>query len=451
LSRRTATVPVGRDKNEQGPTRWASFRPLRHRQFALVWSAALVSNIGSWMQTIAVGALVTQLTGHASAAGFVAAAAFVPIGVLSPIGGALADRLDRRRFLLLTTVGETAFATLLAALYATGHTSTATVSAAVFGGGCMAALGFPCYQAMLPDLVGKDDLLGAVSLSTAQFNLGRVVGPALAGLVIHFGSYGLAFAVNAVSFGAVMIALAIVRVPSPRLGGEVTLWSRIREGAAAAWADPGCRAVLGLATAMALCASPFIALIPAMAFLVFHGGAATVSLLVTAQGIGAVAGALLLAPLAERFGRRRMLLVNLVLLPIALVLYSASPSPDAGAVALALVGLTYVSVFSGLNVVLQLRAPAELRGRILSLFFVVVGVIYPLGASLQGKLADHAGLREVTAGGAIAMLAVFAAAAALRPAQLRMLDQPLPGEPGQLGRPLQGEQVAGAGHVDQPG
>ena len=117
----------------------ASLRPLRHRNFALVWWAALVSNIGTWMQTIAVGALVTEVTHRSSAPGAVAAAGFLPIGVLSPLGGALADRLERRRLLLLTTVGETFFATLLAVLYATGHATTLAVGACVFGAGCAAA------------------------------------------------------------------------------------------------------------------------------------------------------------------------------------------------------------------------------------------------------------------------------------------------------------------------
>lgn len=126
-------------------TRFASLRPLRHRDFALLWSAALVSNVGTWMQTIAVGTLVTEITGRASGAGFVAAAGFLPIGFLSPIGGALADRVDRRRFLLLTTIGEVFFAAALALIHATGNSSELSVSAAVFGGGCMAALGFPCY------------------------------------------------------------------------------------------------------------------------------------------------------------------------------------------------------------------------------------------------------------------------------------------------------------------
>lgn len=402
--------------------RFASLRPLRHRDFALLWSAALVSNVGTWMQTIAVGTLVTEITGRASGAGFVAAAGFLPIGILSPIGGALADRVDRRRFLLVTTVGEVFFAAALAVIHATGNSSELSVSAAVFGGGCMAALGFPCYQAMLPDLVGKDDLLGAVSLSSAQFNLGRVIGPALAGLVIHLGSYTWAFAVNAGSFFATVLALLAMRVPPAPGTEDASLWSRIVDGARAARNEPGSWAALNLAFVLALCASPFIALIPAIAVVLFDGDAGTTSLLVTAQGVGAVAGALALAPLADRYGRRRMLVLNLFLLPAALVLYASAPTIELAAIALGLVGLTYISVFSGLNVVIQLRAPAAYRGRVLSLYFVVVGVVYPIGSALQGRIADAHGLRWTTAGGALAMVAVVGAVALLRPRRLRTLD-----------------------------
>ena len=219
--------------------RFAGLRPLRHRQFALIWTAALVSNVGTWMQTVAVGTLITERTGEAGQAGLVAAAGFLPVGLLSPVGGALADRVDRRRLLVLTTLGETGFASLLALLYASGHASTVAVDLCVFGGGCMAALGFPCYQAMLPDLVSHEDLLGAVSLSSAQFNLGRVIGPALAGVVIAFGSYSWAFGLNAASFGAVLAALVVVRVASPKTGAGEGLWHQIKVGAR--YALPGAR------------------------------------------------------------------------------------------------------------------------------------------------------------------------------------------------------------------
>jgi MFS family permease len=393
-----------------GGPRWSSFRPLRHRNFALVWSAALVSNVGSWMQTVAVGTLVTELTGRASGAGFIAAAGFLPIGILSPFGGAIADRVDRRRFLILTTLGETSAAVALAVVHATGHATPLTVAAPVFAGGAIAALGFPCYQAMLPDLVGEDDLLGAVSLSSAQFNLGRVIGPALAGLAIHFGSYTWAFAANALSFGAVVAALAAVRVGSPRAGPGARVLAQIRDGVRAAREEPGCRQALRVAFVMALCASPFIAMVPAFAVVVFGGDAGTTSLLVTAQGLGAVAGALAMTPLAARIGRDRALAVNLALLPVTLAVYAGAPAVPWAAMALVLVGATYIGVFSGLNTLIQLRAPAAYRGRILSLYFVVVGVMYPIGAAVQGRIADWAGLRLTTAGGAAAMLGFVALA-----------------------------------------
>lgn len=367
-----------------------------------------MSNVGNWMQTVAVGTLVTELTGRASGAGFIAAAGFLPIGLFSPLGGAIADRVDRRRFLVVTTTGETVAAVALAVIHATGHATPLTLAAPVFAGGAVAALGFPCYQAMLPDLVGTDDLLGAVSLSSAQFNLGRVIGPALAGLVIHFGSYTWAFAANAASFAAVLAALGAVRVASPRPPVGTGVLAQVREGMRAAREEPGCFRALQTAFVMALCASPFIALVPAFAVVLFHGDAGTTSLLVTAQGIGAVAGALAMTPLAARIGRDRALAANLVSLPVVLVLYAATPNEWFAAGGLVLVGAIYIGVFSGLNTLIQLRAPAAFRGRILSLYFVVVGVVYPVGAALQGRAADVVGLRATTAGGAAAMLAVLA-------------------------------------------
>ena len=252
----------------------SSLQPLRHRQFALVWSAALVSNIGSWVQTVAIGVLVTELTGQARWTGLVAAAAFLPIGLLSPVGGVMADRADRRRILLLTTLGEVVFAVLLAVLAATGSVTPVNLAVVALGGGCMAAFGFPAYQAILPDLVPKDDLLGAISLSSAQWNLGRVVGPALAGLVLALGSYTFAFVINALSFGAVFVAIAFVRLPPPRPDPDETggIGRRIVTGARGAWTEPGCRAaILGIAVA-ALLLSPFIALIPAVAVKLFDAG-----------------------------------------------------------------------------------------------------------------------------------------------------------------------------------
>jgi len=405
----------------------ASLRPLRRRDFALVWSAALVSNIGSWLQTIAVGVLVTELTGQARWTGLVAAAAFMPIGVLSPVGGAIADRVDRRRLLLGTTIGETVFAALLAVLVGTGNATPLGVTALVFAGGCMTALGFPAYQAILPDLVDREDLLGASSLSMAQYNLGRVVGPVVAGAVLVAGSFTWAFALNAVSYGAVMVALLMVRFKTPPRAAEgepAGLWARIVAGARGARAEPGCWAAIVTIAVTALLLSPFIALIPAVTLKLFAGGEGATSLLIGAQGVGAVAGALSLASLAGRFGRRRVLVVNLVVLPFLLAGYAAAPTVAVAAAALVAVGAAYVGVLSGLGTVVQLRAPEVLRARILSLYMVALGTVYPIGAVVHGALGDRWGLRAVTAGGAAIFVVVIVAGGLSRPDLVAALDDP---------------------------
>ncbi|MEZ5179546.1 MAG: MFS transporter [Acidimicrobiales bacterium] len=215
--------------------RSVAFAPLRHRNYALVWAAGLISNIGTWMETVAVGDLVARSTGEAGWTALVAAAGFLPMGLLGPIGGAVADRVDRRRLLLAMTSAQMVCAGLLTALSATHRATPAAVALVVFAAGCVAGVGFPAYAAMLPDLVPEDQLLAAMSLSQAQWNLGRVVGPALAGVAIALGSYTAAFALNTLSFAAMLGALQLLRLerrhpPTDDDG----LWTRIAVGRAAA-------------------------------------------------------------------------------------------------------------------------------------------------------------------------------------------------------------------------
>jgi MFS family permease len=405
----------------------ASFRPLRSRNFALIWSAALVSNVGSWMQTVALGVLVFARTDQPGWTGLVAAAGFLPIGLLAPVGGALADRLDRRRWLIVTTLAEMTFATVLAVLAATRHDPPGVLVALSFLGGASGAIGFPAYQAMVPDLVPTEDLLGAVSLSSAQFNLGRVIGPALAGLTLLTHNYGLVFGINAASFAATVVALIMVRLPKPIPSADsVGMVARIVAGARAARDEPGCRAAIGLIALVALLASPFIALVPAMAGALDRSGVSTsvaTAILVTAQGVGAVAGALALPSLVERVGRRAMMRSALFALPVVLILYGLSPSLWPSAVAFVAVGAVYISVLSGLNTVVQLRAPAEVRGRILSIYMMGLGIVYPLGAVIQGLVADQAGVRSVTVVGAILLMVGMVAIATFRPSVLDALGE----------------------------
>jgi MFS family permease len=391
----------------------AALRPLRYRNFAILWTASLVSNIGTWMQTVAIGALVVARTGQASWAVLVAAGAFLPIGLLSPVGGALADRLPRRPVIAAGNLAEALVAAALAALVSAGHDSPAMLLGLVTLQGCASALIMPFSQAILPDLVPRSDFLAASSLNSAQWNAGRIVGPALAGATIAAFGFGASFVANAVSFLAVVAAMLFVRL-SPPPGRTGSVLAALRDGLAAARAQPSCRAAIISIGVVAFVAAPFIALVPAMALRLSHGGptavAAATSQLTTAQGLGAVAGALILAPLAARIGRGPLLGWSLALLPIALTGYAVAPSRWWGIAGLFIVGMVYVAVLSGLSTTVQLYAPPAYRGRVISFFQVALGVSYPIGALLQGPLADTVGIGWTTAGSALvlALIGLFA-------------------------------------------
>jgi MFS family permease len=401
---------------------------LRHRNFALVWSGGVVSNAGSWMQTVAVGAFVTAKTGQAGWAGLVAAAAFLPIGLLSPIGGALADRLDRRKFILCTNLGDALMASVLAWLAFTGRAEPWNVALVVFVSGCLVAIALPCLQAMTLDLIPRDDLLAAAGLTSAQYNLGRVFGPTLAGAVIAVWGYPWAFTLNAVSFLAVVGAMVLLRITHTPSTDATPLFERIRIGARAARANPGARAAITMIAIVALLLSPFIALIPARAYLLTDGTTRAVGqvtgYLTTAQGVGAVIGALLITPLAYRYGRHRMLMINLTLLPFVLALYANVTSRWAAVAALGLVGMVYIGILSGANTIVQLWAPAEFRGRILSLYLVALGSIYPIGGLIQGWVIDRIGFARTVTSAALLMLAALLVWRLRRPESLRALADP---------------------------
>jgi predicted MFS family arabinose efflux permease len=417
-------------------------RPLRHRNFSLLWGAGLVSTIGTWMQAVAVGALLISRTGQATWAVLVAAAAFLPIGLLSPVGGALADRVARRPVLIAGNVAAGGVAFALAALVGAGHDDPAVLVGLVAVQGAASAVIGPFQQAILPDLVPQSEFLPAIALNSAQWNLGRIAGPALAGAAIAAFGYPLAFDANAVSFLAVVAALLFVRFAPPAGPAGGGLLASLRAGLAAARGEPGCWAAIWTIGVVALIASPFIALVPAMAERVARGPglaagalpsgravAAATGVLTTAQGIGAVAGAMCLAGLAARFGPGRVLAGSLAAFPLALVIYGCAQSLFWAAAGLFAVGLVYIGVLSGLSTVVQVRAPAAYRGRVLSLYLVALGVAYPVGALVQGPVVDRIGIGWTTTATALLLTVVLAVAAVSLPGVRRALLRPAPADP----------------------
>jgi hypothetical protein len=231
----------------------------------------------------------------------------------------------------------------------------------------------------------------------------------LAGVVLLAGSAAWAFAVNAVSFGAVVAALVVLRLPPREPVGrdDSGIFRRIAEGARIAAAEPGCRSAIVLIAIVALIGSPFIALVPAIAITALHRGVSGTSVLLTAQGVGAVGCALVLASLVMAFGRR-LLVGALGAFPLALVYYGLAPSLWTAALGILVVGATYMGVLTGLNTVVQRRAPTEARGRVLGLYMMALGVIYPVGAVVEGAIAHVVGIRAVTVASGIVLFAVMA-------------------------------------------
>jgi MFS family permease len=406
--------------------RLISFAPLRHKAYARLWTGAFVSNIGTWMESIALGIYVQKHTGQAAWTGTVAAAAFRPIAFFSPIGGALADRYPRRVLMIATSLVQTALASLLTVLFVVGNPSAPTITLIALGNGVCAALGFPSFQAILPDLVPPEDLPGAIALSSAQYNLGRVIGPVIAGVVIDLGGYAWAEGVNAVSFLAVVAVMLTLELPAPSVHARAEKFLRsIADGFRFVRREPGLRV-----TALAMCvntflAAPFIALVPTMALEVLKRGSAGTAVLITAQGIGAVLMAFSLGSLVQRYGARRVLMTLMSALPIALVAYASAPNLELSAVAIFAVGTLYLGALSSFTTIAQLRVPPEIRGRVLAVFTVILGSLYPLGSIIQGKVADHIGLRETTIGSAALMALVLLATRVVRPGISAAIDQPV--------------------------
>jgi MFS family permease len=317
----------------------------------------------------------------------------------------MADRLDRKRVLITTNALAAVFAAMLAVWVGRGNAGPGVIAVLSFVAGAVVMFGFASFQTALPDLVPREHLVAAVGLSNAQWNLGRILGPALAALAMTVGSISTALWCNVVSFGAVIVAVLAARLPH-REGVRRPIFRALADGAGFARHHPAMRRMLALMIATILIGSPFIAFVSQMATNVFGGNARSTSLLVTAQGVGAVTAAFTLGGLTKRLGVWRLLTGAVLLLGPALVLYAIAPELWVAAIGLAIVGLLYGYAFTSFAGVAQQSAPDEMRGRVLAVNSFVLGLLYPIGTLIQGALADTAGLRWVTAASGLTLLAV---------------------------------------------
>nr|WP_225936898.1 MFS transporter [Myxococcus sp. RHSTA-1-4] len=399
-----------------------SFRAFGRRDFVAVWCGALVSNLGTWMEVLALGVYVTAETGRAEWTGGIAALTYLPSVVLSPLGGALADRFDRRFFIAACTLAQAVLAGVLAALALTGNLTVQAVAAISFLNGCVHVLAMPAYTALTAGLVPPEDLHSAMSLTATQFNLGRILGPVLAAPLMAAAGVGWVFLLNAVSFLAVLAAVMSVG-PQRRSASAAPprgLWADIAQGARVARQDAAIwLALVGLFT-MAVLVTPFIILVPVFVMKVFGQGASAASVLVSIQGVGALVASVTVGSLVERWGRQRLLEASLLALGPAALFYWLSPTLHVAMAAMLVLGAVYMVAVTGLSTRCQERAPREMQARVSSLGIVLLNAGYSLGTWLQGALMDRLGVRLVTASAAALFLLVAVGLRTRRPREVAL-------------------------------
>jgi MFS family permease len=375
------------------------------------------------MQAAALGYYTVHVTHSSGWGAAVASAEFAPTALLGPLGGAIADRYPRRVIFLVATLVQAVLAAALTVAMVAGQPGPVIIALYALANGCVFALGFPAFQAILPELVPVEDLSGAIGLSSASWNLGRVIGPVLGVFVYQHWSIAAVLGVNAVSFFAVVAALSVLRLP-PSVPSRTPLVAAIVEGFKFARDEPGLRVTLLALCLNTLCVAPFIGLIPAFVEKVFDGDKGDVGLLIAAQGAGAVAMGVAFGSLAQRFGVRRIMVAALVGGPVALIGYGLAPNVPLAAMAMLCTGALYFAALSSFSTTAQRRAPSQLRGRVVSLNQVVLGTVYAVSVNVEGQLGDRIGLRQVTIGGAVISLVVLLVVRVVRPGYSAPVDPP---------------------------
>lgn len=392
----------------------ALFRSLRIYNYR-VWAAgALVSNVGTWMQRVAQDWLVlTVLTAHnASAVGVTMALQFGPQLALLPLTGYAADHFDRRKLVMITQALLGVLALGLGLVTVTGVVTLWQVYGFALGLGCVTAFDAPARQTFVNDLVGDTYLSNAVALNSTSFNTARMIGPAVAGLLIAAVGTGWVFLINAASFAAVLGSLGLLRVGELNAGTRpARKASGLVEGFRYVWQRPDLKTMLVMLFLIGTFGFNFPIYISTMSVTVFHGNAGQYGLLTSALAIGSVTGALLAAK-RER-PTIRLLCIATLCFGLCCGLAALAPDEILYAAALTLTGLAALTFNTSTNTLMQLTTEPAMRGRVMALRIAVIMGGTPLGAPIVGWIADHAGPRWAMAVGACAGVAASAVAGAL--------------------------------------
>jgi MFS family permease len=382
--------------------RWATtLRALRHRNFQLFFSGQLISLTGTWMQSVAQAWLVYSMTKSPLLLGSVGFASQIPVFLVAPFGGITADRVNRQRLIITTQICALILAGVLAWLTLSGRVQVWHIFLLAALLGIVNAFDIPGRQAFLVDMVGKEDLMNAIALNSSMFNGARVVGPAVAGILVAKIGEGWCFAANSISYIAVIIGLLLMQVQShPRISKHSPI-EDIIEGFRWVNQTKIIRSLLILIGLVSLVGMPYTVLMPVFADKILHGGARGLGILMGATGVGALFGALTLAAKTGIKGLGRWIVITCAGLGVSLFCFSFSTSFWLSAVFLLPAGYSMMLQMACSNTLIQSMVPDQLRGRVMSVYSMMFMGMAPFGAFFGGALAHRVGAPITVAVGAI--------------------------------------------------
>ncbi|MEO0079885.1 MAG: MFS transporter [candidate division WOR-3 bacterium] len=399
----------------------ATFAAFRHKNFRLYWFGQFVSFIGTWMQNTAKGWLVLTLTNSPFLVGLDSAMTWLPAWLVSLPAGVFADRFSKRNLMLFTQSALALLALILAILTWTRVVTIYHILIISCLSGFVVALNSPVAQSLIPELVGRKDVLNAIALNSSLFNAGRIIGPAIAGALLTFTSPGTCFGINAASFLAIIIALHFIRLEtadSARVHGSV--WQSISSGLNFVRSHPDIRLLILMIAVFSSLGIVYIPMMPVFARDVFLAGSRGYGLLMSALGVGALAGGLFLATISKTAHKGRLLLLGTMLLGLLLFLFSALRSLWAAVALLGLIGFCQTSIASLTNTLVQTLSPDNLRGRVMSIYMLCFNGMFPIGALIAGSIAQRCGAPAATLVGGAGVLASLLVLYLIRPQLSRL-------------------------------
>jgi len=368
------------------------FSSLQVKYFRIYWLGMFVSLIGTCMQTVAQSWLVFQLTNSAFLLGVVGFLGSIPIFVLSLFGGVLADRGNKRNILIFTQVTFMFLAFLLAILTQFKLVTPLQIMFIALFNGIVMAFDAPARQSIVVELVGKKHLFNAIALNSVAFNSSRIIGPAIAGVLVSVIGMSGCFYLNGISFLAVIVALFYIKFGTGRARNSNSALKDLKEGLIFISRNPLILALLSMVGAMSLFGISYVILMPVFVSHVLHTGVKGLGILMSSTGLGALIGALILARLGDFKYKGRLLMGAAFLFSFSLIIFSLSKNYALAVFSLILIGCSSVIPIALINTLLQINVPDEFRGRVMSLFMITFAGIMPFGNLISGGLAQSLGI-----------------------------------------------------------